>query len=475
MRLIMPSLLLIFLLPSVIAATSVEVTPVVDHIIFGEKASFTITIANQREEAQTYTIVSPGTGILWDVKTQPLRDSTVYVGPKQSKDVTVTAEPIEKFTPGVYLISLEITSNTGERDEKQLKVFMGPNEPREYLPSLRVTLDMNDRIDPRESQTVHLLIENLNPLEISPLTIEVSSEIPELNIQQTLDLPPGPGKTKTAEFSFEMSDTQQPKIYYIFFQFKREDEIIKVVEKRVEVIPVTDPFTQDMQEDKKFLKKDRTLTITNTGNVRNTQAITTPVTMIQRLFTVTSPQAAIEERDEFKVYAWSVELSPGDTATISISTSYRTPAAIILLMIIGAVAYRIWRHPLMLRKVASRVEVHEGAVSGLKVTLIVKNQSNSVLKNVELQDQMPGITDVEQGVEMGSLKPYDISKKGNHTIVKWKLSELEGREERLITYKVKSRLKIVGMLQLPRAKAILTGSSGRKRVSYSNVYRVTTD
>src|SRR3989338_10676917 len=98
MRLWPALLIFMFLLPSVIAA--VEVTPLTDRISFGEKASFRVSITNEREESQTYEIVSPGTGILWDVKTQPLRDSTVYVGPKQSKDVTVTAEPIEKFTPG---------------------------------------------------------------------------------------------------------------------------------------------------------------------------------------------------------------------------------------------------------------------------------------------------------------------------------------------------------------------------------------
>src|SRR3989338_10454521 len=95
MRLWPALLIFMFLLPSVIAA--VEVTPLTDRIAFGEKASFRVTISNEREESQTYEIVSPGTGILWDAKTQPLRDSTVQIGPRRSKDITVTVEPIEKF------------------------------------------------------------------------------------------------------------------------------------------------------------------------------------------------------------------------------------------------------------------------------------------------------------------------------------------------------------------------------------------
>jgi len=465
-------LIFMFLLPSVIAA--VEVTPLTDRISFGEKASFRVSITNEREESQTYEIVSPGTGILWDVKTQPLRDSTVQIGSRRSKDVIVTVESIEKFQAGVYLIKLEITSTAGERIEKTLKIFMGPNEPKEYLPSLRVTLDMNDRIDPREAQSVKLLIENLNPLHISPLVIEMSSEIPELNLQQTIDLPAGPGKAESVEFSFKMSDAQQPKEYYLFFQFKREDEVIKVIDKRIEVTPITDPFEQLANEEKKFLKIIQTISIKNTGNVKNTQIITVPVTIKQRIFGVAEPEARVEERNDQKVYAWDFELAPTETTTVTMTTSYRVPFVIIILVLICGLLYRIYRHPLVLQKVASRVEVHEGAVAGLKVTLMVKNITNRLLKDVEIHDELPGITDFEHGVEMGSLKPYTVTKQGNHTLVKWKLSELEGREERLITYKVKSHLKIVGTVQLPRAKALVPGIKGRKRVSYSNVYRITT-
>ncbi|HLC20417.1 MAG TPA: hypothetical protein VJK72_05825, partial [Candidatus Nanoarchaeia archaeon] len=317
MRLWPALLIFLFVLPSVIAA--VEVTPLTDRISFGEKASFRVTISNEREESQTYEIVSPGTGILWDAKTQPLRDSTVQIGPRRSKDITVTVEPIEKFQPGVYIVKLEITSTTGERVEKLLKIFMGPNEPKEYLPSLRVTLDMNDRIDPREAQSVKLLIENLNPLHISPLVIEMSSEIPELNLQQTIDLPAGPGKAQSVEFSFKMSDAQQPKEYYLFFQFKREDEVIKVIDKRIEVTPITDPFEQLVSEEKRFLKRIQTISIRNTGNVKNTQIITVPVTITQRIFGVAEPEARVEERNDQKVYAWDFELAPTETTTVTMT------------------------------------------------------------------------------------------------------------------------------------------------------------
>lgn len=467
-------ILLLLLLPSVIAATTIEIAPLSDRIAFGEKASFRVTITNQRDEAQTYDVSSPGTGILWDVKTQPLRDSSVYIGAHQSKDVIVTVEPIEKFQPGVYIVNLDVTSTAGERTEKTLKVFMGPSEPKEYLPSLRVTIDMNDRIDPREAQSVKLLIENLNPLQISPLVIEMSSEVPELNLQQTIDLPPGPGQARSVEFSFKMSDAQQPKEYYMFFQFKREDEVIKVVDKRIEVIPITDPFEQITSEEKKFLKRIQRLAIRNTGNVKNTQTITTPAAITQRIFGVIEPAARVEKRNEQPVFAWDFELAPNETATVTMTKSYRIPAAIVLLVIICGILYRVYRHPLVLRKVASKVEVHEGAVAGLKVTIIVKNITNKLLKDVEIHDQLPGITDFEHGVEMGSLKPYSVHKQGNHTLVKWKLSELEGKEERLISYKVKSHLKIVGTVQLPRAKALVSTARGRKRVSYSNIYRITT-
>ena len=75
---------------------------------------------------------------------------------------------------------------------------------------------------------------------------------------------------------------------------------MKIVEKRVEVLPLTPPFIPQIEEQKSFLKTARTVTFTNTGNVRNTQISTIDVGALSRLFTITDPDARTVRNAEGK-------------------------------------------------------------------------------------------------------------------------------------------------------------------------------
>ncbi len=470
-------ILVLLLLPSVLAASTIEVEPVKDHIIFGEKAEFDVIVENIREgQSQTYTISTTASGIEWGVQTKPLGDSVFVLGPNNKRTVRVTVEPVERFPPGVYVINLVATTNQGEKYTKPLKVYMGPNEPKEYLPSLRTTVDMSDRIDPRETQSVKIFVENLNPLDLTGMTLSTAGELSVIDVTLEIDLEPGPGSMKTVEFTFKLPDTQQPKEYVIYFEFRKGDNIFKIMEKRVEILPLTPAFLPTVEEQKSFLKTERKVTFTNLGNVRNTQVAMLDIGMLRRLFTATEPNARTVKNEEGKrVLGWELEIGAGETAVVYVNTNYRVPLATLLIILIALGLYWLYRSPLAVTKVASNVMLHEGGIAGLKVTLAVKNLSNTVLKEIEIMDQIPGIADMEQHVEMGTMKHTHLLRgKRGSTFVKWQLSELEGKEERLITYKIKSKLNVVGSFQLPRAKATFVSAAGKKRTSYSNTFRVAT-
>ena len=87
------------------------------------------------------------------------------------------------------------------------------------------------------------------------------------------------------------------------------------------------------------------------------------------------------------------------------------------------------------------------------------------------KDYIKNKNDIEKSLELGTLKPQEVKHTKRGTLVKWKLSEIDPKEHRLITYKVKSKLKIVGALKLPRAKAFF-GRKGRKKVAFSNAFRI---
>lgn len=465
------TLFLLLCVSMAIADSRVTAEPVDDRIVFGEKALFDVTVTNLRDLPQAYEISSSG-GVRWIVKTE---EDLPVLGGKQSATIRVSVEPIERFDPGVHIVDLVATSNLGDRTTAELKIYMGPFEAKEYLPSLRAVIDMSDRIDPRETQSIKIFVENLNPLNLSGLTVHTTSEIPQLEMEQVVDLAPGPGTKKTVEFTFKLPDSQQPKDYFLFVQFKRDEEIVKVIEKKFTVLSVLPQFVRDVQEKKKFLKTERKIIFTNPGNVKNTQTVTLEMAWLDRLFTTTDPRARSFQEGETAGLAWDIELGLNEQATITADTSYRIPVIFLIVLLIGVLLYRIYKSPLSITKSASQVTLQEGSVSGLKITLAVKNLGSTVLKDIEIEDHIPAIAAFEKAAEMGTLGHHQIlhGKRGS-TFVKWKIGELEGREERLITYKIRSKLNVVGTMQLPRAKAHYVARNGKKKISYSNVYRIST-
>ena len=132
--------------------------------------------------------------------------------------------------------------------------------------------------------------------------------------------------------------------------------------------------------------------------------------------------------------------------------------------------YLYTKSPVTLSKTSTTVK-KDSTLSDLKITLQLKNVTKKTLKNIEVVDLVPGIADIEKSLDLGTLKPHEIKHTKKGTLVKWKLAEIDGHEDRLISYQIKSKLKILGTLKLPRAK-VLFGKKGKRKTAYSNVFKI---
>ena len=130
------------------------------------------------------------------------------------------------------------------------------------------------------------------------------------------------------------------------------------------------------------------------------------------------------------------------------------------------------RSPVSLRKTAITTKKDgEGILSEIKVTIEVKNTSSKAIKDVHITDFVPAIANVKKSLELGTLQPKAVHHTKKHTRVIWSLAELDVHEHRLITYKIKAKLNILGTFRLPRAT--LEYKRGRKRrKSYSNIFNL---
>ena len=463
------SILSVNLALAVESTSEISVTAINNQISLGEAAEYKLTIHNKISQEQKYSVFSLTSGQGWNVDPYPLRDKVIVLPPRSRHTTTIRAEPLEKFTPGIYYVSISVESISGERYEESLKVYLGPEKPKDYLPTIRANIEMDDKIDPQESVSAKLFIENRNPLDLSDLVVKIQSEINEFSKEIPVNLP-GLGK-KTVEFTLTPSRFQQPKDYKLFFVFEHKGEIIKVLEKEVSIVTILPPFETEYSDNTNFFKILTTLKVTNSGNVLNAQEVKYPVSFLQALFTRSNAETRVEDGERFLV--WEVELKPNESADLTYATNYRILFYLLLLSLVALGFYYYAKSPAVLKKKAVTIKSgDDGALSEIKITLELSNRSKSLLQHIDIIDVVPAIANVEKSLELGTVKPKEIRHGKSGTKVVWSLAECDAHEHRLITYKIRAKLNILGTFSLPRATVAYSTKRGRKRKAYSNLFKL---
>jgi hypothetical protein len=442
----------------------------VNHISLGQEGVYSVKIYNDATVKQKYTVYSLQSGQGWNVDPSPLKDKIIELEPKETKVITVLVKPVEEFSHGIYEVGLNVDSDNGEKYSVTLKLYIGGEGAKAYLPSIKETIDMNDKIAPGSSVPVKLFLENRNPLNLKGLVIRVESEIEGFNKELTVDLPPM--EKKTVEFTVTTSGQQQPKSYVVFFVFEHNGEQVKVVNKKVEISTKVPPFQQQVNVEKVFLKHYYNLKVVNNGNVKNTQSVRLPVTFWQAFFTFGADEMATNELGRYLV--WSSTLSPGQTEEFNFVVNYRILFYLIVATIIFIIFYYVVRSPVLMKKRAVAVKSSEpGSFSEIKITLDLVNDSKKPVRDLVITDLVPTIANIEKCLELGTIKPKEVKHTDKGLKIIWGLSELDAQEHRLITYKVKAKLNILGVFSLPRAAVEFKKLHGRRKIkAFSNLFRL---
>ena len=101
------------------------------------------------------------------------------------------------------------------------------------------------------------------------------------------------------------------------------------------------------------------------------------------------------------------------------------------------------------------------------------NQPYTAEENINITDWIPSIATHKKESHVGTLAPKKILKHLKRgTIIKWEIDALEPFEERIISYKLKSKIAIVGGLTLPHSKIKFETDKGQERTVTSNRSRI---
>lgn len=445
---------------------SAEYEPVKSAITPDGIAEFDITIYNFQKTKTIYGLgMNPSGSANWIIS-----PSSLTVPADTQETFRVKFFPKSNVGIGTYFITLNIRSSDGVIEALQIPIGVNIASFYQYQPDVVPTIVAPSKVDPREKFKIEVQVTNKNQLDVGELLIKVMGENDLFYGERTLSL--GPKKINSTEIIFELNPLQKPDTYHYTVQiiYPKSEAIIAEAQKSFDVQKYSEiEISKSGKQTSWFLTKE-TITLENTGNYERTKDISVSAPWIKRIFMSTNPDAEIIKGDSGAVYSWNPSLKPTEKYEIVIQSNYRYLVIIIVLLVVLIVLYFVLRSPIIVLKEAAVVKEDDEGVSEIKVRIFLKNRARRTIHNISVSDKIPRITQLVPSHLMGSLKPTRVtttSKKG--TALYWDIDRLESYEERILTYRVTSQLKIVGNVSMPRAKAKFETSSGRERMIESGV------
>lgn len=454
---------------------NIDVVPVKDAISAGGVAVFDVTITNNMRFDDTFNLKFSN-DVEWTILTTPLNykfsNFKLAVGESANFKVNIRASPSAGLGYNLYVIGLTITAKATHQEEYERLTFgYGPQflTPKQYAALITASIDIPEEVDPRTDMQIRVHLRNRNPLNITNLEIRATSE----TVSKSMMIDLAPLEEKDVYLTQEINNFESPKQELLVVEILREDIVLISIERSFEIIPYSE-FDSDITSKESFLRNVHTIDVVNEGNYKAEDQVRYETKLWNALFSSTKPRANLVKEDGQRYLEWTLELEPDEQVQLRVVENYWILVFLIVLGVTGFVTYQKLKSPLVIKKNAIVVATKEGGISGIKIMLTVVNRSNRTVSGVKLVDSVPNIATVEKKHEVGVLAPEKIVKHARKgTLLKWNLGDMGGGEERVLSYKVKSRLTILGSFTLPAAVTKFS-VKGKGRVVYSNRLRMST-
>ncbi|MAG39140.1 hypothetical protein CMO90_03565 [Candidatus Woesearchaeota archaeon] len=457
MKIALNLLILLILASTLVSATDfyVKSVPIKKDIFSDEAAEFNITITNFLGISDVFTVSAFDPS--WNLLT-----NQILVPADSSKSFVLKINPGSEVPLGIHAINVKFkSSQIGEFMNKVFTINIRPYDPvfGIYRPSIQFSANIDKEVDPRKKIPIEIYLRNRNALDIGELEIEIESTLFQDKVTTTL----GPLEEKRTEYLYKIDELQEPGLFSLDVKLLVKDVVISQSTQTYEVIGYS-TIIQD-RESKSFLfKTTETITLENLGNSKKTKKVNLAMSWLKRMLTNSDPKSTTVG----KSLEWDITLNSQELRTIIVTTNYRRPIFLLIIIFISLILYYIYRSPIIITKEAFAESQNDEGLEHLKIRLFVKNRTRKIVDRIGIIDRIPSIAQLLKSKKLGTIHPEKITpheKKG--TIIKWNIESLEPFEERIITYEIKSRLKIIGNLSLPEVR-IKFMDGNKERIIYSN-------
>ena len=431
-------LALVFLLSVItVSAADIELTHqvIADTIPYNGTAQFTLSVYNNQATVDQINVRAANP--LWGEIVFDRYIVSVQKGlPEQ---VTVRITPPKDIGIGVYDIEIWGSSiaNPDIRTTDHLRIHVTTEAPR-----IEPTFDVQNTLLPGENK-VTLILKNRGVAGVSDLTGKISSDA--LTDDYVFDIGSlSAGQTKLV-FDQDVIVADRAFGKYPFnFTLYQNNAAVYTVGKQVDVLEKENLDINETRKDTYFGVSGN-VKITNNGNTEITRDYSVTFTGLIRFFVTGNPQpSSIESVNGAKILKWTYTIAPGESFSLYYNASFMP--VFIFIIVTGIVIYLLLFYFRAQITVTKKVTAAHGDKS-IRVSIHIKNNHRYPIQNVVLTDKIHSPLKLAKG--FGTVTPSAIRSENKEAHLTWKLGELEALEERVITYNIKSGLKVIATIMLP--------------------------
>jgi hypothetical protein len=454
--LIIPLILLIF--SSIALAENELITNINDiskEIEAGAAAEYTINITNPRDTRDVFRItyndldVYPFSDFVRNIVFEP---SQLKLGIGESGIIKVILKTVDTAPQDKgYEMPLTVASLTNPEilEEFILKTYVvSPEDVVLIFPEIP-----NEMI-PGEEYKIKLRFKNRGNVALENYEILVSSDLPQF--QKNFIVSFGPKEEIVEIISLKTGENLRAGDYVVNVKVYDSRSKTKGSYSSAFTITKNENVEEIADKEGRFLKKVHTITKTNKGNVRDEMEIVADVNFFSRIFSKAEPEPSVRKGN----YVWQFTLEPGDEFVAVYTTNYR-PVFFGLLIIILATfgMMHLIDKSVIIKKRMYKIRRTPDGLSELKILIHLKNGNSKPIKNVSIMDVLPNT--MASTEEFGTLKPTKVQQGTRGRRFIWEIGELAPQEERILSYKITSKVKLIGETRLPPTVVQFTSAKGK--------------
>lgn len=425
----------------------------------GEQLVYNITISNNENITRNLQF----TFLDWPLSSfSP--SYLVTLEPGETKELTLTITIPKDITPNLRYYLTIFVSDYLRKDITE-RIAISASVILTAFGKINVTEILAPReIDPRNEFSFNVVISNVyEPSNITLIVKILNSTEPftEPIYSSTIRKGINTGNTTVVFSNIKLADDQKPGDYFITSEIYYGTTLLSNLTQSFKVIGYANVISSFEERSTLFERSVKFYFFNNGTKESGETTFTKDVSTLDLILL-----KSIEGNGEKVIggIRWIYNVPAGKTVELGYTVSYLP--VLILPFIILALIYTVYYMNRKMIVEKEVVEVHKvDHAFSFKIILKVKNVSFSTFKEIVIQEVIPQFVSSVGG--FGSIEARIVRKLAHRNMI-WEIDELRPGDEISLSYKMKTKLHILGKINLPCARVKFVDQKGRKYEMKSN-------